>query len=183
MQLNSLDLLRRLACARGIEFRPDRLPRSGWLRASDAVRLHYLDWPGEGETLLLLHGGALSAYTFDLVALALPSDIRCVALDLRGHGSEWANEYPVDRHAADVVELADSLGLSEFHLAGMSLGGCVAGHAAPMLGKRLRSYRCRRRGEFCRERAHACLLFPDPAGAAGRRSYRPSPRGESANGP
>jgi pimeloyl-ACP methyl ester carboxylesterase len=140
VQPTSSDLLRRLACARAIEFRPDRLPRSGWLRTSDAVRLHYLDWPGEGETLLLLHGGSLSARTFDLVALALSPGIRCVALDLRGHGlSDWADEYPVDRHAADVVELVDQLGLTGIHLAGMSLGGCVAGHAAPLLGSRLKS--------------------------------------------
>jgi pimeloyl-ACP methyl ester carboxylesterase len=140
VQSTASDLLRKLACARGIEFQRDRLPRSGWLRTSDAVRLHYLDWRGEGETLLLLHGGSLSAHTFDLVALALSPDIRCVALDLRGHGlSDWADAYPVDRHVADVVELVDALGLTAIHVAGMSLGGCIAGHAAPLLGSRLKS--------------------------------------------
>ncbi|MEW6644392.1 MAG: alpha/beta hydrolase [Pseudomonadota bacterium] len=138
----SADLLRRLAHARAIAFSPDRLPRSGWLRASDGVRLHYLDWPGEGDVLLLLHGGALSAHTFDLLALALAlgGDIRCIALDLRGHGlSDWSDQYPVDRSAADVVELIDALGFAAVHVAGMSLGGCVAGHAAPLLASRLKS--------------------------------------------
>ena len=140
MQPTSADLLFRLACARGIEFHADRLPRSGWLRTSDGVRLHYLDWPGEGEVLLLLHGGALSAHTFDLLALALGGDVRCIALDMRGHGlSDWADQYPIDRFAADVVELTDDLGLAAIHVAGMSLGGCVAGHAAPLLGGRLKS--------------------------------------------
>jgi pimeloyl-ACP methyl ester carboxylesterase len=140
MQPISADLLSRLARARGIAFRADRLPRSGWLRASDGIRLHYLDWPGDGDPLLLLHGGALSAHTFDLLALALGGGVRCIALDMRGHGlSDWADQYPVDRFAADVVELVDDLGLAAIHVAGMSLGGCVAGHAAPLLGSRLKS--------------------------------------------
>lgn len=139
MQPVSADLLFHLARARAIECRADRLPRSGWLHASDGVRLHYLDWPGAGEVLLLLHGGALSAHTFDLLALAL-GGIRCIALDMRGHGlSDWADQYPIDRFAADVVELTDDLGLTAIHMAGMSLGGCVAGHAAPLLGRRLKS--------------------------------------------
>ena len=140
MEPISADLLLRLARARGIEFRADRLPCSGWLRTSDGIRLHYLDWPGEGDMLLLLHGGALSAHTFDLLALALGGGIRCIALDMRGHGlSDWADQYPVDRFAADVVELIDDLGFAAIHMAGMSLGGCVAGHAAPQLGSRLKS--------------------------------------------
>ena len=140
MQPTSADLLCRLAHAREIGFRRDLLPRSGWLRTSDGVRLHYLDWPGDGDVLLLLHGGSLSAHTFDLLALALRGAIRCIALDMRGHGlSDWADRYPIDRFAADVAELVDDLGLAAVHVAGMSLGGCVAGHAASLLGDRLKS--------------------------------------------
>jgi pimeloyl-ACP methyl ester carboxylesterase len=140
VQQRSEEVLRRLAQVRAIEFRPDGLPRAGWMHASDGVRLHYLDWAGDGETVLLLHGGALSAHSFDLVALAMSGEVRCVALDLRGHGlSGWADRYPVERYAADVVELVDDLRLDTVHLAGMSLGGCISGHAAPLLGDRLRS--------------------------------------------
>src|SRR5205085_12501222 len=107
---------------------------------SDGVRLHYLVWPGGGDVRLLLHGGALSAHTFDLLVLALGDDVRCIALDMRGHGlSDWADRYPVGRFAADVVELIDDIGLRRIHVAGMSLGGCVAGHAAPLLGNSLES--------------------------------------------
>lgn len=129
-----------LALARAIPFQSDRVPASGWVRASDGVKLHYLDWPGGPLTLVLLHGGALAAHTFDLLALALGGDVRCVALDLRGHGeSGWAEDYSIGRSARDVLDLADHLGLADFHLAGMSLGGCIAGHAAPALGDRLAS--------------------------------------------
>lgn len=140
MAVPSVALLEKLALARAIPFRSDRLSRSGWLRASDGVRLHYLDWSGGPDTLVLLHGGALSAHTFDLLALALGEAVRCVALDLRGHGeSGWADDYSVERSAADVLQLFDHLELTEVHLAGMSLGGCVAGHVAVALGSRLAS--------------------------------------------
>ncbi len=91
MERPSAALLKSLAQRRGIPFRRARLPISRWFKASDGVELHYLDWRGGTSTLILLHGGALSAHTFDLVALALDPDVRCVAVDLRGHGcSGWA---------------------------------------------------------------------------------------------
>lgn len=132
------DLLRRLAAERALPWRP--APMSGWFEASDGLRLHYLDWPGGPETLVLLHGGALSGHTFDLLALALGGAVRCIALDLQGHGlSGWRDAYTIDRAAADVAELAEHLRLARLHLAGMSLGGCVAGHAALRLRPRLAS--------------------------------------------
>lgn len=140
MKKTSVDLLGKLAQARGLAFAVDRLPVSRWLEASDGTRLHALDWQGGPSTLVLLHGGALSAHTFDLLALALADDARCIALDLRGHGeSDWADDYSIDRSAADVLELIDRFGAAKIHLVGMSLGGCVAGHVAPLLGDRLSS--------------------------------------------
>lgn len=140
MKRPSVALLKKLALARDIPFQGDRVPASGWVTASDGVKLHYLDWPGSSRTLVLLHGGALAAHTFDLLALALGDDVRCLALDLRGHGeSGWAEDYSIERSASDVLDLADQLGLADIHLAGMSLGGCIAGHAAPALGDRLAS--------------------------------------------
>ncbi|HEX5380181.1 MAG TPA: alpha/beta hydrolase [Phenylobacterium sp.] len=140
MERPSTDLLRRLAQQREIAFRPGRLPTSRWMRASDGVKLHYLDWPGGPSTLVLLHGGALSAHTFDLLALALDRDARCIAVDLRGHGrSGWLETYSVERWASDILDLLDHLGEGEVNLAGMSLGGCIAGHAATALGAQLAS--------------------------------------------
>jgi len=140
MQQASIDLLARLGAARHIEFRRDRLPSHCWLRTSDGLRLHYLDWPGGPETMLLLHGGALSAHTFDLLVLALAGGVRCLALDLRGHGlSDWADDYSIERRAADLIELVADRSLAAVHVAGMSLGGCVAGHAARAFGENLKS--------------------------------------------
>src|SRR5205807_8011531 len=50
----------------------------------DGVRLHYLDWGRHGRpALLLLHGGCLTAHTWDLVCLALRAEFHCLALDQR----------------------------------------------------------------------------------------------------
>lgn len=133
-------LLARLAAARGIPSVPGRQPVSHWLTSSDGIQLHYRDWPGGGSTFVMLHGGHLSSHTFDLLIMALGPSCRCIALDLRGHGdSGWSSNYSVDRMACDVVEVIKSLDLISLHLVGMSLGGCVAGHAANRLGEQLAS--------------------------------------------
>ena len=140
MSLSSPELLKRLAEARGIRGSRTREPRSACWHTSDGVRLHYLDWPGGPRVALLLHGGRLTAQTFDLLALALGRAVRCIALDLRGHGeSSWSDDYSIPRMASDVQELVAALGLQRLHLVGMSLGGCVAGHAALAIGPRLAS--------------------------------------------
>lgn len=94
------------------------------------VRLHYLDWGhAPAPTILFLHGGGLTAHTWDVVCDLLRADYRCLALDLRGHGdSEWSpdGEYEIEDHAADVAAAADWFGLDQFVLVGQSLGGVAA---------------------------------------------------------
>jgi pimeloyl-ACP methyl ester carboxylesterase len=94
------------------------------------MRFRYLDWGTPGRRpLLFLHGGGLTAHTWDLVCLALRSEYRCLALDLRGHGdSEWSPEmdYGIEAHRGDVEALIDHLALEGLVLVGMSLGGLTA---------------------------------------------------------
>jgi pimeloyl-ACP methyl ester carboxylesterase len=94
------------------------------------IRLHYLDWGrGDHPGLLFLHGGALTAHTWDLVCLALRAQFHCVAVDLRGHGdSEWSPtlDYGPDAHARDVGGLIERLDLERVVLVGQSLGGLSA---------------------------------------------------------
>ena len=92
-------------------------------------RFHYLDWGGDGPPVVLLHGGGLNAHTFDLICLALRDRFHCYALDLRGHGdSEWSPvmDYGLDAHAGDVEAFVRLIGLRDFVLVGMSLGGLTA---------------------------------------------------------
>jgi pimeloyl-ACP methyl ester carboxylesterase len=94
------------------------------------LRLHYLDWGNKQRPpILFLHGGALTAHTWDLVCLALRDDYHCLALDQRGHGdSDWAEDadYSIGAQLADTKGLVDRLGLDNFILVGMSLGAINA---------------------------------------------------------
>jgi hypothetical protein len=46
------------------------------------VELSYLDWNGDGETMVFSRGGALTAHSWDLVCLGLRDRWRCLALDI-----------------------------------------------------------------------------------------------------
>src|SRR6266849_5635585 len=90
------------------------------------MRFHYLDWGNKHlPPIVLLHGGALNAHTWDLVCLALRDDYHCIALDQRGHGdSDWADDadYTMGAQLSDTKGFADKIGLDKFILVGMSLG-------------------------------------------------------------
>lgn len=140
MTFDATATLARLAARHGIAFRPELLPRSERLTREPEPTLHYLRWPGDGEPVLFLHGGALTAHTWDLVCLALAPSYACFSLDLRGHGeSGWSETYRIEQHVEDVLALIATLGFPRLHLVGMSLGGNVAAHTAARLGERLRS--------------------------------------------
>jgi pimeloyl-ACP methyl ester carboxylesterase len=91
-----------------------------------AMRLHYLDWGGSGTPLLFLHGGGLTAHTWDCVAVMLRERYRCVALDQRGHGdSEWSPvvDYRIAAQVGDIEGFIEALGLERPILVGQSMGG------------------------------------------------------------
>lgn len=94
------------------------------------LRIHYVDWGTRGHpTLLFLHGGGLTARTWDLVCLALRGRYRCLAMDQRGHGdSEWspALEYGVEDHVGDIERFVEELCLDELVLVGHSMGAINA---------------------------------------------------------
>jgi esterase len=94
------------------------------------LRFRYLDWGNEGlQPILFLHGGALTAHTWDLCCLALRDEFHCLALDQRGHGdTDWAPDadYSITAQREDVRGFVDKLGLHRFVLAGMSMGAINA---------------------------------------------------------
>ena len=94
------------------------------------LRFRYLDWGNEEQQpILFLHGGALTAHTWDLCCLALRDEFHCLALDQRGHGdTDWAPDadYSIAAQREDVRGFVDELGLDGFVLAGMSMGAINA---------------------------------------------------------
>jgi pimeloyl-ACP methyl ester carboxylesterase len=129
---SSLDVaLPALARRCGIDFSNAGDPVRRECFAPDGLRLSYLDWGGSGDPIVFLHGGALTAHSWDLVCIGLRDAHRCIALDLRGHGdSDWSDDYRIETATTDVAALVATLGAARCHLVGMSLGGNIAAHFA-----------------------------------------------------
>jgi esterase len=91
------------------------------------LSFHYVEWgTPAAPPLLCLHGITQTAHSWDEVAADLSRDYRVLSFDQRGHGdSEWApdGDYTRQTQAADLDAITDTLGLSRFILAGMSMGG------------------------------------------------------------
>ncbi|MEO7729111.1 MAG: alpha/beta hydrolase [Burkholderiales bacterium] len=96
----------------------------------NGIRIHYLDWgtPGQ-QPLILLHGIARVAHTFDHLAPHFTANYHVIAVDMRGHGdSAWdpAGGYVVEDYVNDIEALIAQLKLRNIVLWGNSTGGRVA---------------------------------------------------------
>jgi len=93
------------------------------------VTLHY-EVSGLGPPVLFCHGYGGSHQDWVHQVAALNRDYTVLTFDYRGHGSSdapaVADAYSVPLLAADVLTLADALGIDKFSLAGHSMGGFVA---------------------------------------------------------
>ena len=101
--------------------------RRGFVEVAPGQQVSVLVW-GEGDPeLVLLHGGAQNAHTWDTVALALRRPL--IAVDLPGHGrSSWRTDrdyWPL-RNAEAVAALVAALAPDARAVVGMSLGGLTA---------------------------------------------------------
>ncbi len=97
----------------------------------NGIRLHYVRWPAKASgapTLILLHGIARHAHTFDHIAPQFTNKYDVLALDMRGHGdSGWSPDgaYLVEDYVKDLEALVDQLRLQKVSLLGNSTGGRV----------------------------------------------------------
>jgi esterase len=119
------DHLKTTAVRAGFSFAEVVLPEERRV-AANGLSFRYLDWGTKGQRpILFLHGGALTAHTWDLCCLALRDDYHCMALDQRGHGdSDWAPDadYSLSAQREDVKGFTEAIGLDQFVLVGMSMG-------------------------------------------------------------
>jgi esterase len=96
----------------------------------NGVRIHYLDWGGEGkQPLILLHGIGRVAHTFTHLAPHFSPNYHVMAVDMRGHGdSGWDPQgaYLVEDYAKDIEAMAAQLRLRNIVIWGNSTGGRVA---------------------------------------------------------
>jgi pimeloyl-ACP methyl ester carboxylesterase len=93
-----------------------------------AGRFHYLDWGGKGVPIFFAHGGGQSAYTWDLVACQLRDRYRCLGMDFLSHGlsDRVDRQLGYAEQGEHIKAVVDALGLDDFVLVGMSMGGLAS---------------------------------------------------------
>jgi len=89
------------------------------------LRLHYLDWGGEGNPILFICGLNQNAYGFSHLANRLLNSFRVIALTRRGNGRSDQPEdgYDVQTLTDDIHGFLSVLNIEKAHLIGWSFGG------------------------------------------------------------
>jgi pimeloyl-ACP methyl ester carboxylesterase len=118
----------------------DHIHTHGHRARVNDVDLFYIDVPGNGPPLVLLHGLSSNANAFGgLLSAGLAQRFRVIAPDLRGRARSGKPErgYGMAEHATDVLGLLDALGLERVVLAGHSFGGYLAIYLAAQFPARV----------------------------------------------
>ena len=95
----------------------------------DGVELHFTDQGNAASAVLLIHGHPLDKTMWRPQVEFLESSYRVIVPDLRGYGKSGitaaATETTLERFAADGLALMDFLGIRQFVLGGLSMGGQI----------------------------------------------------------
>jgi pimeloyl-ACP methyl ester carboxylesterase len=89
------------------------------------VRLHYVDWGGQGPAIILLAGLGSSARIFDDLAPRLTAGHRVLALTRRGYGQSDRSptDYSNPALVSDILGLMDRLSITKASFVGHSIAG------------------------------------------------------------
>ena len=102
-------------------------PPSQFVDIGGGVTVHLRDeGPKDAPAIVLLHGSNADLHTWEPWAAALKSQYRVIRFDQVGHGltgPDPAHDYSRANYVADILEVADKLGLEQFILGGNSMGG------------------------------------------------------------
>ena len=106
-------------------------PKSDFVHAS-GIRLHYLDWGGDGQALIFLTGMGSTAYIFGDFAPRFTDKFRVLALTRRGQGDSDYPEtgYDPDTLVEDIRQFMDAVNVERAILVGHSLAGVELTHFA-----------------------------------------------------
>lgn len=95
---------------------------------ANGLRLHLLEYRGNGPPLILVPGITSPAATWEFVAEALSDDFHVYTLDNRGRGlsDKPAAGYTLPDYAADLSGIVAALGLEKPAIVGHSMGARIA---------------------------------------------------------
>lgn len=102
-------------------------PPSQFVDIGGGVTVHLRDeGPKDAPAILLLHGSNADLHTWEPWAAALKGQYRVIRFDQVGHGltgPDPQHDYSRANYVADILAVADKLGLKQFILGGNSMGG------------------------------------------------------------
>ena len=100
---------------------------SQFVDIGDGVTVHLRDeGPKGAPAIMLLHGSNADLHTWEPWVTALKSQYRVIRFDQVGHGltgPDPKHDYSRANYVADVLAVADNLGLERFIIGGNSMGG------------------------------------------------------------
>jgi pimeloyl-ACP methyl ester carboxylesterase len=102
-------------------------PSKGNIHMSDGINYYY-EIHGQGEPLLLLHGGLMSIDLLGPILPAFAKQRQVIAVDLQGHGRTALGERPIDLVSIgdDLAMLLKKLHYGSVDVVGHSFGGSAA---------------------------------------------------------
>lgn len=102
------------------------LAENGYAQAGE-LRMYY-EIEGEGEPLVMLHGGMLQSGVFYAIAPVLAEKRQVILADQQGHGRTADIDRPLsfEQMADDTAALLEKLGVKQADVFGYSEGGVVA---------------------------------------------------------
>lgn len=128
IEYDEFGLLHQNAAEYGLPFEGPPTIRRVTSQLADGRHMSSLVWGHQPPTVVLIHGGAQNAHTWDTVALAL--GVPLLAPDLPGHGHSDSPAPGVGTapaaNAADLAEVVEQLAPGAGLIVGMSLGGLSA---------------------------------------------------------
>src|SRR5256714_15249970 len=109
----------------------ERLTNTGQTIRVNGIEMYY-EVRGEGEPLVLLHGGGGVGANWRLIFKEPPAGVQLIVPDLRGHGGSTnpTGEFTLRQLALDVFALLDHMGVGRFKAIGMSMGAKSLLHMA-----------------------------------------------------
>src|SRR5712671_502235 len=125
-----LNLIRYVAVAIMVTasiFAHAQLPQGGGYASVHGLKMYY-EIHGQGQPLILIHGGLGSSGMFDAILPELSKGHKVIAVDLQAHGRTADVDRPLSYEAMadDIAELIRYLGIPAADVMGYSVGGEVA---------------------------------------------------------
>jgi pimeloyl-ACP methyl ester carboxylesterase len=100
---------------------------SGYAEAAEGLRVYY-EIHGEGEPIVVLHGGLMDISTMAQTIRPLSRTRQVIAVDLEGHGRTALRDTPMshERNGDDIAAVLWHLDIAKADVAGYSHGGDAA---------------------------------------------------------